>query len=152
MSDTPTDPLEAFAEARETAAHYAQEAQADSEIPDRYAGAFERLHEHLETANGNHVSVTGETWERLEFAAVEDESFDEVIQRHLAALPGPNEWTCHHCGEPAADPATHHETNDLVIWQLRVAASDHHRPDAFCGQQCFREHLDELTAETEGQR
>jgi hypothetical protein len=147
-----TDPLAAFEEALETAEHYADEATEDPELPARYAGAFERIAEHLETADGTHVRVTGETWERLEWAAVGDESFDEVIQRHLSALPGPNEWTCGHCGEPAADPATHHETNDLVIWQLRVAASDHHRPDPFCSQRCFREHLDELTAETEGQR
>jgi hypothetical protein len=141
-----TDPLEAFEEARTEAQYYAAEAASDPAVPDQYAGAFERIAESLETANGNHVRVASETWERLEWAAVGDESFDEVIQRYLSALPGPNEWACTHCGEQAAAPGAHHETTDLVIWQLQVAASDHYRPDAFCGQQCFREHLQDCIA------
>ncbi|WP_276260644.1 hypothetical protein [Haloglomus litoreum] len=145
------DPLAAFNEALETAEHYADEATEDPELPARYAGAFVRIAEHLKTANGNHVRVTSETWERLEWAALEDESFEDVIQRHLSTLPGPNEWACTHCGDPAAAPGAHHETNDLVIWQLAVEASDHYRPDAFCSQRCFREHLADL-AGTEAQR
>ncbi|WP_276259876.1 hypothetical protein [Haloglomus litoreum] len=145
------DPLEAFEEARTEAQHYAAEAASDPAVPDQYAGALDRIAEHLRTANGNHVRVTSETREWLEWAAVGDESFDEVIQRHLAALPGANEWTCGHCGETICPPDAHHETNDLVIWQLQVEGDDHYRPTAFCGQQCFREHLDDLAAGTEGQ-
>jgi hypothetical protein len=87
----------------------------------------------------------------LELVAVEDESFDDVIQRHLAALPGPDEWTCLNCGEPTCPPDGHHETNDLVIWQLKVHEAGHYRPDAFCGQACFRTHLQDLLETTEGQ-
>ncbi|WP_276258102.1 hypothetical protein [Haloglomus litoreum] len=120
----------------------------DTEI-ERFETALDQLRE---VDDGRTVRVSPETHEHLDHVTSADETHDDAIRRLLSAVPGPNEWTCWQCGDSVCSPDAHHETNDLVLWQLQVDDSDHYRPGAFCSQRCFREHIDGLVGDVEAER
>jgi hypothetical protein len=151
-TDSDDDPLDQLRQVKRTAEHYTEEAQDDPAVPDRYAGAFERTRDQLADAGGAIVTVDGATYEHLDHATTEGETHDDAIARLLSAVPGPNEWVCRHCGADICPADEHHETNDLVIWQLQVEGGGHYRPDPFCSQRCFREEIAELLPGMESDR